>query len=82
MGVVVSFRISKELKKRMDRLKHINWSEVVKRAIQEVVVREEARLRGKDVVRLKRAVLKSEELSRRVKGWSSVEGIRRWREGR
>lgn len=82
MGVVVSFRISRELKEKMDRLRHINWSEVVRRAIQEVVAREEARLRGKDVARLKRAVLKSEELSRRVEGWSSVEEIRRWRERR
>jgi len=80
VGVVVSFRISKELKERMDRLKHINWSEVVRRAIYEVVIREEARLREKDVMRLRRAVQKSEELSRRVEGWSSVEEIRRWRE--
>lgn len=82
MGVVVSFRISRELKERMDKLKHINWSEVVRRAIYEVVVREEARLRRKDAGGLKRAVLKSEELSRRVRGWSGVEEIRRWREKR
>ena len=80
MGIVVSFRIDKELKERMDRLKHINWSEVVRRAIREVVALEEAKLRRKDVVRLRRAALRSEELSRRVKGWSSVEEIRRWRE--
>ena len=82
MGVVVSFRISRELKEKMDKLKHINWSEVVRRAIQEVIVREETKLRGKDIVGLKRAVLKSEELSRKVEGWSSVEEIRKWRERR
>ena len=82
MSVVVSFRIDKELKERMDRLKHINWSEVVRRAIHEVVVREEARLRGKDFERVRRAALISEKLSRRVKGWRSVEEIRRWREER
>jgi len=80
MGIVVSFRIDKELKERMDRLRHINWSEVVRRAIREVVALEEAKLRRKDVVRLRRAALRSEELSRRVEGWSSVEEIRRWRE--
>ena len=80
MSVVVSFRIDKELKEKMDKLKHINWSEVVRRAIYEVVVREEAKLRSKDVERLKRAVLKSRELSRVVEGWSSVEEIRKWRE--
>ncbi len=79
MSVVVSFRIDKELKERMDRLKHINWSEVVRRAIYEVVVREEAKLRGKDLEKLKRAALRSEMLSRRVEGWNSVEEIRKWR---
>ena len=82
MSTVVSFRISRRLKERMDRLKHVNWSEVVRRAIYETVVREEARLRVKDAERLKRAVFRSEELSRRVAGWNSVEEIRRWRERR
>ncbi len=80
MSSVVSFRISKELKRRMDRLKHVNWSEVVRKAIQEVVAREEAKLMSKDLSRIRRAALKSEELSRSVEGWNSVEEIRRWRE--
>jgi len=79
--VVVSFRISEELKRKMDELSYINWSEVVRRAIAEVVAREEARRRGRDLERVRRAVVKSEALSRRVEGWSSVEEIRRWREG-
>ena len=37
MSTVVSFRIDKKLKERMDKLKHINWSEVVRKAIYEVV---------------------------------------------
>ena len=82
MSSVVSFRISKELKRRMDRLKHINWSEVVRKAIQEVVAREEAKLMSKDLSRIRRAALKSEELSRSIEGWNSVEEIRRWRERR
>lgn len=81
-SVVVSFRIDKKLKERMDKLKHINWSEVVRRAIYETVVREEARLRRKDPERLRRAALRSEQLSRRAEGWNSVEAIRRWREAR
>lgn len=82
MSVVVSFRIDKKLKEKMDKLKHINWSEVVRRAIYETIVREEAKLRRRDPERIRRAALKSEELSRRVEGWSSVEAIRRWREAR
>lgn len=82
LSVVVSFRISKELKRKMEELSYINWSEVVRRAIAEVVAREEARRRGKDLGRVRRAVIRSEALSRRVEGWSSVEEIRKWREGR
>ncbi len=82
MSVVVSFRIDRELKRRMDELRHINWSEVVRRAIAEVVARELARREEKDFVRIRRAVLRSKKLVRRVEGWSSVEEIRRWRERR
>ncbi|BES82184.1 hypothetical protein PABY_17510 [Pyrodictium abyssi] len=45
MSVVVSFRIDRKLKEKMDKLKHINWSEVVRRAIYETIAREEAKLR-------------------------------------
>ncbi len=82
MSVVVSFRISRKLKKRMDELRHINWSEVVRRAIQEVVMREEAKMRRKNLEAIKRASLRCRELSRRVEGWSSTREIRRWREQR
>jgi hypothetical protein len=83
LNVVVSFRIDKRLRERMEKLRHINWSEVVRRAIEEVVVeREEARLREKDRARIAWASLKMDELRRRVEGWNSVEEIRRWREKR
>jgi len=82
LSVVVSFRVDRRLKERMERLKHINWSEVVRRAIEETVRREEARLRGKDRDRIAWASLKMDELRRRVEGWSGVEEIRRWREVR
>ena len=82
MSAVISFRVDRELKERMDRLRHVNWSEIVRRAIYEVVVREEARLRSKDPERLRRALVRSEKLSRQVEGWSGVEEVRRWRERR
>ncbi|RLF06124.1 MAG: VapB-type antitoxin [Thermoprotei archaeon] len=81
-SVVVSFRLDETLKRKMDELKHINWSEVVRKAIADVIAREEAKKRGKNVERLRHARLKSEELSRVVHGWSSVEEIRKWREAR
>lgn len=54
----------------------------MRRVIYEVVIREEAKLRSRDLDRIKVAVLRMEKLSRRVEGWSSVEEIRRWREKR
>ena len=80
MSVVVSFRIDEWMKKKMDELKHINWSEVVRKAILDVIKREEAKLRSKDFDRLRRALLISEQLYRKVEGWNSVREIRRWRE--
>ncbi len=82
MSEVVSFRVSRELKRKMRELKHINWSEVVRKAIAEVIAREEAYRRGKDFERMRKALAETDALSRRVEGWSGVEEIRRWREKR
>lgn len=82
MSVVASFRIPRRLKERMEKLKHINWSDVMRRAIEQVVMMEEAKLHGKDRARIAWASLKMDELRRRVEGWSGVEEIRRWRERR
>ena len=84
VSVVVSFRIDKRLKEKMDKLKHINWSEVVRQAIEEVVRREEARLkqREKDYQKIAEACLRMDAFRRRIPGWNSVEEIRRWREER
>ena len=49
MSVIVSFRIGRKLQgEEMDKLRHINWSEVMRRAIYETIVREEAKLRRRD----------------------------------
>ena len=50
--------------------------------MNEVATREEAKLRSRDLDRIRKAVLWIEKLSRRVEGWSSVKEIRRWREER
>jgi len=63
----------------MDRLK-LNNGANRGRAMNEVVTREEAKLRSRDMDRVREAVLRIEKLSRKVEGWSSVEEIRRWRE--
>ena len=80
MSAVISFRISRSLKERMEKFRHINWSEVVRRAIEEVVRREESKLRERDKARIRTAVIRTDKLRRAVPRWSSVEEIRRWRE--
>ena len=82
MKVVVSFRLDRELKRKMDELKHVNWSEVVRAAIRKKVEEELAKMRGVDRERVKRAHERLAELRRRVEGWSSVTEIRKWRESR
>jgi len=39
------------------------------RAMNEVVTREEAKLRSRDMDRVREAALRIEKLSRRIKGW-------------
>ena len=79
MNEVVSFRVKRELKEKMERLRHINWSEVVRRAIEETIKREESRLKERDRARMRAAGLRTGQLRRRIPGWSGVEEIRRWR---
>ena len=79
---MISFRVKRELKEKMERLRHINWSEVVRRAIEETIKREESRLKERDRARMKTAALRTDQLRRRIPGWSRVEEIRRWREAR
>ncbi|MFZ8790085.1 MAG: hypothetical protein ACO2OZ_10585 [Acidilobaceae archaeon] len=41
MSVVVCVRIPRELRERMRRLKDVNWSDVIRRSIEETVSRYE-----------------------------------------
>lgn len=80
---VVTVRVDDELKKRMDRLRHVNWSEVVRRAIAERIALEEtlASSRIIDVRRLEEAIRDQDRLRSKTTGkWSGTEEIRKWRE--
>jgi len=73
---VVSVRISEETKRRMEKLRHINWSEVIRKAILKVIEEEEDR-------NLARAVLITEKVRKKApKGWDSSQIIRYWRDSR
>jgi len=75
---IITVRIDDEMKRMMEKLKHINWSEVIRRAISKKI--EEEMERKVDRKRILWAAVKTEELRRRVEGWRSVDEIRRWRE--
>ncbi|MEM4531882.1 MAG: type II toxin-antitoxin system ParD family antitoxin [Thermofilaceae archaeon] len=73
---VVSVRVSDELKRRMEKLRHVNWSEVLRQAIVRILEEEEGR-------NLALAVLLNEKIRKKApEGWDSTEFLRRWRDGR
>ena len=77
--VIITIRVDEELKKKMESLSHINWSDIVRQAIIERVNEEEL-WRKVDRGRLIQAASLNDALRREVKGWDSVVEIRRWRE--
>jgi Arc/MetJ-type ribon-helix-helix transcriptional regulator len=77
----ISIRINEELKKKMEELSHINWSEVIRRKIEEVIEDETKRKKGgKDYKRILEASLKSYEFFLKYGGKKSAECIREWRD--
>jgi len=69
----VTVRVPEETKREMKKLKHVNWSEVMRKAITEGVRREKMRSAAKRI----------EELRAKSKvKWDSVSVIREWRERR
>jgi len=84
---VISVRVPDELKKTMETFGDLNWSEIVRQAIEARVAFETARRRVKDRARMLEAVRRQDEiaaaLASRYRGeWSGVEVIRYWREHR
>ncbi len=71
---MISVRIGEELKRKMSKYKHINWSEVVRRAIIREIDAQERRDLAKALLLNEKHVIKPD------KEFSSVEEIRRWRE--
>lgn len=71
---LITVRVDEELKKRMSRFKNINWSEIVRKAILDVLKREEERNLAIALLLNEKNVIVPDE------GFSSVEVIRKWRE--
>jgi len=77
----ISIRIDEELKKKMEELSHINWSEVIRKKIEEIIEEEMKRKKGgKDYKRILEASLKSYEFFLKYGSKKSEETIREWRD--
>ena len=68
----ISVRVSNEIKERIDRLKYINWSEVIRRAIIKTLEEEEGR-------NLAKAVLLNEKIRKKAPEQCDSTGIIRYR---
>ncbi len=72
----ISVRVDQELKKEMERLKDVNWSEIIREAIRTRITEEKQR-------NLAKAVLINEQIRKSaVEGYDSTLLIREWRDSR
>jgi metal-responsive CopG/Arc/MetJ family transcriptional regulator len=79
MVEVVSARVDDETRRRMRRLRHVNWSEVVRAAIQEKI-RKEERKRERDMAEVGEAIRLMDSIRRPHSGFDGTEEIRKWRD--
>lgn len=68
----VTVSVPEELKREMKRLKHVNWSEVARKAFEDRVRREEMRKAAEGMDRLRQ--------SSQTPEWSGAKEIRKWRD--
>jgi len=69
--VNVTISVPEKLKQRMERFRHINWSEVARRAFEEATRREEMQRAAEEIERLR---------NESQVDWNGAEEIRRWRD--
>lgn len=70
---VITVRVNDKLKKKMEQSRHVNWSEIVRQAIINVLGQEENRNIAKAVLLNERSIIVPDE------GYTSVKAIREWR---
>ena len=78
---VVSVRVDDETRRRMRRLPHVNWTEVIRGTILKKIWAEERR-REVDHRKIEEAVRITDSLRAPAEGCDGTEEIRRWRERR
>jgi Arc/MetJ-type ribon-helix-helix transcriptional regulator len=70
---MISVRVDKELKKRMEKMKDVNWSEVVRQALTRFLAEEEAQNLAKALLLNERNLVVPDE------GYSSLQIIKEGR---
>lgn len=79
---VVSVKVDSDTKERMRRLSHVNWSETIRRAIEDTIEEEEMKERNVDPKDVREARDIADSIRRPSKGWDSTREIRAWRDRR
>ncbi|HEX9196371.1 MAG TPA: hypothetical protein VF906_01125 [Candidatus Bathyarchaeia archaeon] len=82
---IVNVRLPDDLKTRMNSLPELNWSEIVREAIENKIASERRKVKDREKIlrALKAQDRIAETLARRYAGsWKGTEVIRYWRERR
>ena len=75
----MSTKIPETLKKRIEKLSHINWSEVMRTAVLKRVEEEEKRVMERDRQLIDHTIQKMDHLRRKAEG-DTTDELRAWRE--
>ena len=68
----VTVSVPEELKKRMEHIPSVNWSEVARKAFEEAVKRKQMQEASEEIDKLREAS--------KTPGWDGVREIRKWRD--
>lgn len=68
------------MREKMRRMRHINWSEILRSAIRETIRKEEMSGRHLDPESLARADALADSIRKPTEGWDSAREIRKWRD--
>ena len=80
---VVSVKVDKRIKERMQRHNNVNWSETMRDAIRKRLDEEELKERHLDLKELQEASRIADSIRKpSTPGWDSTMEIRKWRDTR
>jgi hypothetical protein len=77
----MSTKIPEKLRKRVEKLSHINWSEVMRLSIIKKVEEEEEKIMSRDRKSIENSIHIMKKLRRKAEG-NTTEELRKWREVR